>query len=249
MINLIRGELYKLRRSKYFMGMMFLAIIIGVALVIQWERDRELNPAYQGVVFYGIDALSYVFCGIIYLNVFFGLFASGFIVKDFKSGGISKNFTYGYKRNQVLLSKIVVFVILSLFLEIVYVSILVIYVSSKHGLYEVSNLDAILTLVRIIVLGITYNLATICIILLIAIVTKSNMCVLISSAIFVISLLVYGYQYELHVLSYLPYIAGIKVMDRVVSEADIIRCIVSSIITFIITIGGSLLHIEYTDIK
>ena len=28
MINLIRGEFYKLRRSKYFMGMMFLAIII-----------------------------------------------------------------------------------------------------------------------------------------------------------------------------------------------------------------------------
>ena len=253
MSNLIRGEFYKLRKSKYFIGTIILAVIVGVLLVILWEKDREMNPGYQGVILNGAYALTDAFCGIMFTNFLFGLLASVFIVKDFKSSIISKSFIYGYKRNQVLLSKIIVFLIFSLLLEMTYIVVLVTYVSIKHGFCEVSNLNIILVLIRVIVLGIMYNLATISIILMTAIITKNNFCTIISPFILFITFSVAfpmrRYPYISHVFSYLPYITGMHVMARFASKAEIIRCIISSSVTFIITIGGSLLYSKYEDIK
>jgi len=253
MSNLIRGEFYKLRKSKYFIGMIILSLVVGFLLVALWVKDREMNQSYQGGILNGAYALTYGFNGIIFGNFLFGLLGAGFIVKDFKSSNISKSFTYGYKRNQVLFSKIVVFMIFSLLIEIIYVAILVTYVSLIHGFFTVLNLNIILALVRVITLGIIYNLATISIILGTAIITKSDFCTIVSPVIllvaFQLAFPMRQYPYISHILSYLPYITGMRVMGRFASKAEIIRCIISSTLTFIITIGGSLLYVKHEDIK
>lgn len=253
MSNLIRGEFYKLRKSKYFIVMIILAVIVGVLLVILWEKDREMNLGYQGTILNGAYALTDAFCGIMVSDFLFGLFASVFIVEDFKSNIISKSFIYGYKRNKVLLSKIIVFMIFSLFLEMTYIVVLVTYVSLKHGFCEVLNINIILALIRVIVLGIMYNLATISIIIMTAIITKSNFCTIISPLILILAFSVAfpmrQYPYISHWFSYLPYIAGMHAMARFASKVEIVRCIISSSVTLVITIGGSLLYLKYEDIR
>lgn len=253
MCNLIRGEFYKLRKSKYFVGMIILAIIVGFLLVILWENDREMNSSYQSTILNGAYALTEAFCGIMIGNFLFALLASGFIVKDFKSGNISKSFIYGYKRNQILLSKIAVFMIFSLILEIIYIVTLVAYVSLKYGFCEVLTANIILDLIRVIIFGIMYNLATISIIIMTAIITKSNFCTIVSPAIllmtFSLAVSMREHPYIAHILSYLPYITGMRVIARFTSKAEIIRCIISSVVTFIITIMGSLLYVKHNDIR
>ncbi len=255
MINLIRGEFYKLRKSKYFIGMITLAFAFGFLLMIFWDHEREMNRSYEGAILNGAYVLTDGdgFGDIMLGNFLFALLASGFIVKDFKSSNITKSFVYGYKRTQVLLSKILVTMLFSLLLEIIYISVLVSYVSLIHGFCDSLNLDTILALVRTIILGIMYNLATISIIFMTAIITKSNFCTIVAPFALII-LFCYAfpyskYPYVSYILSYLPYIAGIHAMVRFASLFEIIKCIVSSIITFIITIGGSILFVKYEDIK
>ncbi len=63
-----------------------------------------------------------------------------------------------------------------LFLELIYITILVIHTSIAYGFYKVLNYSAILYLIRLIVIGIMYNVATMSIVFMIAIITKV-MCV------------------------------------------------------------------------
>lgn len=255
MINLIRGEFYKLRKSKYFIGMITLAFAFGFLLMIFWDHEREMNRSYESITLNGAYVLTDGdgFCAIILGNFLFALLASGFIVKDFKSSNITKSFVYGYKRTQVLLSKILVTMLFSLLLEIIYISVLISYVSLRHGFCDSLNMDTILALVRIIILGIMYNLATISIIFMTAIITKSNFCTIVAPFVLIISF-PYAfpngeYSYVSYILSYLPYIAGIHAIGRFSSLFEITKCIISSIITFIITVGGSILFVKHEDIK
>ncbi|HCL4446871.1 hypothetical protein ACP49_00360 [Clostridium botulinum] len=251
--NLIRGEFYKLRKSKYSIGMILLALLAGFFIFIQFRQAGEINQLRQSDPVNGVYALTYVFLNIIFEgNFIFVLLCTEFIIKDFKSSCINKSFTYGYKRNQVLLSKIVVLMIFFLILEIIYGSILVIYVSQKYGFCDVFNLNTILYLFRVIILGIMYNLATVSIILMIAIITKSNFCTLISPLV-LIMIFIFDYVIERYAIGraifYLPYMSGMVAMVNSIPKINIVICITSSIVTFIITIGGSLLYVKHEDIK
>ncbi|OOM16070.1 ABC transporter permease [Clostridium saccharobutylicum] len=249
MNNLIRGEFYKLRKSKYFIGMMIVAVIVGVLLICQWEHEGK----NQFPVANGVNSISYTFFLIIFISCVFALLAGGFIVNDFKNGNINKNFSYGYRRNKIILSKLIVFIIFSLIIELIYTTILVIYVSVNYGFCEVLDLSTFLYLTRIISIGIIYNLATICIIAMIAIITKSIFCTFVSPVVlFIIFLIAFpmeSYPYISNIFSYMPYVSGMRAVDNFSSKADIIRCIASSMLTFIITIVGSLLYVEYEDVK
>lgn len=251
MSNLIRGEFYKLRKSKYFIGMIFLSLVAGSLLIIQWDTDEKFKVSDLGLIT-GINSISYALEFIILTSFMFALLAGEFIAKDFKNNNINKCFSYGYTRSQIILSKLIIFIIFSVLLEVIYTTILVIYVSMKHGFCEVLNVATLLYLFRVIVVGIMYNIATICIIAMIAIITKSNFCTIVTPVIFIISIsLAYSTMcpYISKIFVYFPYIIGEHAITRFGPEGDIIRAIISSTLTFIITIGGSLLYIKHEDIK
>ena len=244
MSNLIRGEVYKLRKSKTLIEMILLSICAGFLLIIEWEH--EWKGAYIGV-----NVISDVFPAIIFGNFIFALLSVAFIITDFKRGGIGKSFSYGYTRNTIILSKLVVFMIFSVVLELIYSTIFAIYVSYYYGFCGALNLNTILYLIRVISIGVIYNSATISIIAMIAIITKNDFFTFAFPIIPIMtfSLEFSSYKYIPYILSYLPYFTGMRAIQIFSSEAEIMRCIVSSIITFIITIGGSLMYIEHKDIR
>lgn len=247
MSNLIRGEFYKLRKSRYFIGMIFMAIVVSFFLITIWDKDiQRLQKVHSNFLMNGVSSIQYGFEYIIYTSFIFALLGGEFIAQDFKNNNISKSFSYGYTRGKVIISKLIVFIIACLFLEIIYTTILVIYVSINHGFCEVLNLSTILYLTRVIIVGIMYSAATICIIAMIAMITKSALCTFVSPVIFLLSLQLSFSKIGTYIL---PYVAGRGAIAKFAPKEEIMLGIISSLLTFIITIGGSMLYVRYEDIK
>jgi len=250
MSNLIRGEFYKLRKSKYFIGMIFLALVASFFMMIVFDSDAQNLRGTHPELINGMYSLEYAFQYIIYTGFIFALFAGEFIAKDLKNN-MSKSFIYGYKRSEVILSKLIVFIIFSLFLELIYTTILVIYASVSYGFCEALNYNTILFLIRIIVIGIMYNVATISIVAMIAIVTKNNLCTVVSPILFILSFFVSNLKPPISTIAALacPFIVGKGAIAKFAPKSTIIIGITSSIATFIITIVVSLLYVKHEDIK
>ncbi|WPC39514.1 ABC transporter permease [Clostridium sp. JS66] len=250
MSNLVRGEFYKLRKSKYFIGMIIMSIILSFPLIEMWSNDVQGTP----MLHHGIYSINYAFMFIALSSLIFALLAGDFIAKDFKNKNISKSFIYGYSRREVILSKLVVFIVFSLFLELIYTVILVIYASMMYGFCEALDFNTVVYLIRIIGVGIICNVATISIIGTGAIITKStfftfsSMIILLLSFIF-FDLLTCFKKLFLVVSCIHPYIAGMWAMKRFAPKLDIIVGTVSPILIFVITIVVSLLYTRYEDIK
>lgn len=249
MSNLIRGEFYKLIKSKYFIGMIFLSIIVGFLLTNMWSRDREMNVLFAHSPMDALNSIQYAFGFIVFSSFLFSLLAGEFIAKDLKTNKISNSFSYGYTRNKVILSKFIVFIIFSLFLEIIYLTIFVIYVSYGHGFCEVLNLSMILQFIRIFIGGILFNLATISLLSMIAVITKSIYFTFISP-IFILVTFTYFIHYgmDMYIFQYMPYIRGGNI-SAFANNIEVVKSIISLFFTFIIAIGGSLLCTKYSDIK
>ncbi|MCW6091714.1 ABC transporter permease [Clostridium sporogenes] len=256
MSNLIRGEFYKLRKSKYFIGIILLTLLFGLYLINCFDADAEDLIKTHSETVNGIYSIKYAFETIVGSNFIFSLFAGEFIAKDLKNN-MSKSFIYGYKRSKVILSKLIVFIISFLFLILIYTTIICIYASINYGFGETLNYNAILYLIRLIGIGIMYSVATISIVTMIAIITKNSLCTIISPILFILPFFLIPFSMvELNssripaIITYIyPFIIGKSATIRFAPKSDIIIAIISSIVTFIITILISLLYVKHEDIK
>jgi hypothetical protein len=248
MSNLIRGEVYKLRKSMCFPLGILLSLVSAFLMMAYFDDNLHRLAGASGEITSGVYSIYYPFTCIIFTSFIFSLLAGEFIAKDLKNN-MSKSFIYGYKRSEVVLSKLIVFILFSLLIELIYIVILVFYADKAYWFdYNVEN---ILALIRIIGIGILYNVATISIVAMIAVITKNNLVTVVSPIMFILLIPIL----ELHnfisiIVGYLcPFIAGEAAIARFAPIFDIILGIVSSIIALIITIGGSLLYVKYEDIK
>ncbi|WP_411168454.1 ABC transporter permease [Clostridium sp. MB05] len=250
MSNLIRGEFYKLRKSKYFIGIIFLPLVASFFLIRDFDSKAQILRDVHPELVNGMYSINCAFQYILFSSFFFALFAGEFIAKDLKNN-MSKSFIYGYKRSEIILSKLIVFIISSLFLELIYTTILVIYASVNYGFCEALNYSTILFLIRMIVIGIMYNLATISIVAMIAIVTKNSLCTVVSPILFILSSYIFVSRLPIStIVAYAcPFISGGAAIAQFAPKSDIIIGIISSIVTFIITIAVSLLYVKHEDIK
>ncbi|AUN16367.1 hypothetical protein B2H91_11695 [Clostridium botulinum] len=254
MSNLIRGEFYKLRKSKYFIGIILLTLWFGFYLINCFDADVEDLIKTHSETVNGIYSIKYAFETIVGSSFIFSLFAGEFIAKDLKHN-MSKSFIYGYKRSKVILSKLIVFIISFLFLVLIYTTILCIYASINYGFCETLNYSTILYLIRVVAIGIMYSVAIISIVTMIAIITKNNLCTIVSPILFILSFIVSSFAVKLNshisaIVAYVcPVIIGGAATARFAPKSDIIIAIISSIVTFIITIGGSLSYVKHEDIK
>lgn len=250
MSNLIRGEFYKLRKSKYCIGMILISIFTGLFMMIRFndytERLRISNPK----VVNGIYSINYSFECILFTSFIFALFAGEFIAKDLKYN-VSRSFIYGYERSKVILSKLIVFMLFSIFIEFIYTTILAVYTSMNYGFCEALNLSTILYLIRLILIGIMYNAATISIVAMIAVITKSNLYTIVSPILFLLFCMIFDPQIPIiYILEYLcHFIMGDDAVARFVPMINIIMGIVSSVSIFTLTIGASLVYVKHEDIK
>jgi hypothetical protein len=138
-------------------------------------------------------------------------------------------------------------VVFSVLLEVIYTLILVIYVSLNYSLCEGINLNNIFYLFIAIVIVIMHNVAAICIIAMVAIITKSRLCTFISGAICLVSYGLYD-SVGWDVLMYMPWISVNRAIAAMYSS-NIAMSLISSFIVVIITIGVSLWYIKYKDIR
>jgi len=246
MSNLIRGELYKLKKSKYLIETtIFLTMISAYFYIIICNKDIVRSENYDYIN--GVSYIPHSSLFIIFSSFIFALLGGEFIANDFKSGNISRMFGYGYRKEQVVLSKLMVFILFSLLLEVIYTSILVIYVSINYSFCEGINSNNILYLFIATGIGIMYNLAAICIIAMVAIITKSRLCTFVSGAIGLVSFRLYD-SINSEVFMIIPWISGKRAMEAMYSS-NIAMSLLSSFVIVIMTIGVSLWYVKYKDIK
>lgn len=248
MNNLIRGEFYKLRKSRYFIGMIFLSLVSAFLMMTYYDDNIHRLTGANPEIASGMYSIYYPFTCIIFTSFIFSLLAGEFIAKDLKNN-ISKSFIYGYKRSEVVLSKLIIFILFSLFIELIYTVILVCYADKAYWFDY--NIENILALIRIIGIGILYNVATISVAAMIAVITKNNLITVISPIMFIVLIPILAlHNFISIIVAYLcPIVAGEAAIARFAPTFDIILGIVSSILTLIITIGGSLLYVKHEDIK
>lgn len=249
MSNLIKGEWYKLRKSRYFFGLIFLEVIFGLLLTEMWIRDREVSPTFSNVIKNGVMSMGYAYGRISIGSFLFALFGGMFIVNDFNNGNFGRSFSYGIKRSKLLLSKLIVFILFSLFLELIYTTVLVIYVSNKYGFYESINANFILYLFAGVVSLILFSIATISIIAMVAIITRSFLITLVVPIIFLISYM-FLYKnmgsYIFVILSSMPWLRPAGIFKY---RTENIISVISLVVTLFITIVGSLLFIRHKDVN
>ncbi|WP_160689813.1 ABC transporter permease [Clostridium sp. C2-6-12] len=248
MINLIRGEWYKLRKSRYFLGIIFLAVIFGMFLTEMWIEDREMNPTFNDVIKNGAMSIQYAYERISMGSFLFALFGEMFIVNDFNNRNFVRSFSYGFKRSKLILSKLIVYILFSLFLELIYTIVLVTYVSNKYGFCGKINGDFILYLFSVVVSLILFSIAIISIIAAVAIITRSFFITL------VLPIMIFGsyiYMYKnvgSHCFVLFSCMPWLRPLVNFQYEADSIISIISLIVMLSMTIGGSLLFIRQKDI-
>lgn len=247
MSNLIKGEFYKLRKGKYFIKIIFLTLVAIWFTMSQYDNNIRVLDKFDPELMTGMYSIKFSFRCILFTSFLFSIFAAQYIVRDLKEN-ISKSYIYGYERSKVIVSKLIVFIICCLFIELIYTTVLVWYGRAYWFDYNIEN---ILALIRIIIIGILYNVATISIIVMIAIITKNRVYTIISPILFFfVSFLMNLKNPILTIVSYMcPFIIGGAAVDRFAPISDIIMGIVSSVLILAITIGGSLLYIKREDVK
>lgn len=248
MSNLIRCEFYKLRKSMCFPFGILLSLVSAFLMMPYCDDNMRRLAGTSHEITSGMYSIYYPFTCIIFTSFIFSLLAGEFIAKDLKNN-MSKSFIYGYKRSEVVLSKLIVFILFSLFIELIYTVIVVFYADKAYWFdYNVEN---ILVLIRIIGIGILYNVAAISIVAMIAVITKNNLITVVSPIMFItlIPILALNNFISIIVAYLCPIIAGEAAIARFAPTFVIISGILSSILTLIITIGGSLLYVKHEDIK
>ncbi|SHJ15954.1 ABC-2 family transporter protein [Clostridium cavendishii DSM 21758] len=246
MNNLIRGELYKFKKSRYII--ITILLTLGFAIYSKSGLDfhvLKLTLYRKYAPIYGIDSISFIFNRINYTIFIFALLAGEFIAKDFNNSNITKTFTYGYKRSTVIMSKLVVLIPFFLILQLVHGIILITYASKTNGFCEILDYNTILYLVRLIVVGLLSNLAVISIVTMFALITKNNYYTIALTSIFLITC---RFQ-DTFLDCILPHLAAMNALEPLASQGQVITSISFSILTCILAIGGSLLYIKRSDIR
>ena len=81
MSNLIRGEFYKLRKSRYFIGMIFLSLVATFFMLSYYDDNVNRLTGTNPEVASGMYSIYYPFTCIIFTSFIFSLFAGQFIAK------------------------------------------------------------------------------------------------------------------------------------------------------------------------
>lgn len=242
MINLLKTDLYKLRKSTLFYGLVIFMVIVALAMTaINSSLDMQ-----------GKDALSF---SIQFTQMMVGIIPLTFgisIVKDFTSGYIKDSVAYGYSRTKIFLSNIITFTIGLVIILLIFPVVCTLIITVINGYGEVVTIDLAMKLLRMLLLMILVIVAIATIAALIAFVTRSNAIVLLS--IMVINFIVQAgsiatnkvikdiYEnmifYQINLIS-LPDI----------SSSQIIKVVMVSVLTMLASILVGVYLFEKTDIK
>ncbi|MGL5351927.1 MAG: hypothetical protein ACRDA5_01230 [Clostridium sp.] len=242
MINLLKTDLYKLRKSSLFYGLVIFMIIMAVVMTaINSSLDMQGKDALSSSI-----QFTQMMVGIIPLT--FGIS----IVKDFTTGYIKDSVAYGYSRTRIFLSNVIAFSIGLIIILLIFPVVSTLIITFLNGYGEVLTTDTIFNILRMLFLMILVIVAIATLAALIAFATRSNAIVLLS--ILVVNFIVQAgsmatnkiikdiYEnmifYQINLIS-LPDI----------SSSQITSVVVVSILTIVASILVGVYLFEKTDIK
>ena len=84
MSNLIKGEFYKLRKGKYFIGIIFLALVAIWFTMSQYDDNIRVLDKFDAELMTGMYSIKYSYRCILFTSFLYAIFASQYIVKDLK---------------------------------------------------------------------------------------------------------------------------------------------------------------------
>lgn len=252
MNNLIRGEFLKLRKSKYFIGMLVLWILFAIIFSSYILNDASTNSKYLKQLS-GISVIVSFLESQSLIYILYSVFAGAFIAKDMENATLYNSFTYGYNRNKVIFSKIIVYILVSLFYEVITIIIIGTLFSAMYGFVNITEININIFLLRIIGIGLLSCISTLLISAAIATITKNIIITFVSPIIILCTMLLHAniiHTKFARLLDYfLPYVSVDRALAAFAPIGEVNREIISSLIMIIITVTIIIKHLEKSDLK
>jgi ABC-type transport system involved in multi-copper enzyme maturation permease subunit len=241
-INLIRGELYKLVRDRGTKLSFIIAIVASVLMTLIFKYQSNLG-SNSNLNITGIQVFKALSSQFLFQNLIFSILAAEFIAKDFEKNTINRTFTYGYSRRNVIVSKLIAYFIAIIGIMAIHTLLTTIIISIFNGFGEYKMFSIIVTAIISIFCGI----ATASITGMIAIISQNVVITIISSVGLYIINEIMSFLFKF-VVDILPFNIG-QIAISSFQLRMIIIAIISSIITIILTIFVSTYKIEGRNIK
>lgn len=241
-INLIRGELYKLLRDRGAKLSFIIAIIVAVlmALIFKYQSNLGGNSNLNMTGIQAFEALSGQF---MFQNLSFSILAAEFIAKDFEKNTINRTFTYGYSRRNVIISKLITYFIAVIGVMAIHIVLPTIIISIFNGVGEYEKFS----IIGILIISIFCGIATASITGMIAIISENIVITIISSVGLYIINGVMSFAFKF-IANILPFNIGQLAISSLQWQIIIIA-IISAIATIILTIFIATYKIEGRNIK
>ncbi|MGL5084990.1 MAG: ABC transporter permease [Clostridium sp.] len=242
MINLLKTDLYKLRKSTLFYALVIFMIIMAVVMIaINSSLDMQ-----------GKDALSF---SIQFTQTMVGIIPLTFgmsIVKDFTSGYIKDSVAYGYSRTKIFLSNVIAFSIGLVIITLIFPILYTVITTVVNGYGEVLTKDTIFNILRMLFLTILIIVAIATLAALIAFATRSNAMVLLSILVvnFIVnagSMVTNKIIKDIYENMIFYQINLISLPD--ISNSQIIKVVMVSVLTILASILAGVYLFEKIDIK
>lgn len=249
MNNLIRSELYKIKKSKVIILSIIFTIFISMYFIDELNKKSHISNYVLNVKY----SIGYSFQCCIFESLIFLFIAAKFIVGDFRNKTLNHGvLVYGYSRSKVLLSKLISFILICLFCEMIFIFLINGYVAINYGIHDIGNIESLMFLFRVISVGLIYSISLMCIIYCVAVLVRNTIALLLIPLIGVISWIVCFNNMDtiiFKILACLPYISGMWGLEKHSTTLDIVFSLMSTIATIVITVAVSLFFFKRQDIK
>ncbi|WP_455684713.1 hypothetical protein [Thomasclavelia sp.] len=213
MLNIMRADLYKLRKSKVIFGIMaglFIVLILGNYMALNGDGKmtfmsdtlnlNEVTYSLQGSkimpeLLKGSNILLFFLIPIV-LNIF---------ISDFKYSTVKNTVSYKYKRAEIYFSKVILCSILSFFLIVVYAALGLILNLIFNKMQILIDTQDFVVSIKIILTQMPIYIGVIGVILLIGILFQSSIAVILITILypFVVTIIAYALKLE-NISSYEP---------------------------------------------
>lgn len=159
MLNLLRADFYKLRRSKAFFICLGLTAIVVAYIILDFSSSAHMKEQFSPSTFHWIYMLFQEKAFLPYfIPVFQSIFITMLITNEYSTGTIKDSVSLGFSRIKIYISKLIIVSIGSILMMLVAIFITIITSIFVFGIYGSFLMYDLLLLVRMLLIqGVLYT--------------------------------------------------------------------------------------------
>lgn len=248
MNSLIKGEFFKLKKSRSFKLILIFSLLCSAIFYFYYlisiqKTHKDLNNFSGTSIFY------LLLSGLVYENFFSSLIAASFVSKDFEKQTINLSFTYGYSRLNILISKLIVYIIATTLTLYLFIFSCTALFSISYGFGSELTLYCIFMMLKSLIINFLGILTLSTITFLIALITRNSIITIISPFIILLIYYCINISSNMIVSNLLPVNLVINAIINHVTFIDILKLIISFCFTSIFSISLCNIFIKKIDLK